>query len=110
MLRSIRIRKYDFLDGLSIQMPTDNSVDAYDVNTATARLIHSGKKVLVDVSLLVDDLRFNLGDWVNVMGYLEKDASGSNWIVKAIMVWRVSPGFNLVDYEETVKPRINKTR
>jgi len=75
-------------------------------------LTHSGKEVAVDVSLLVDDLRFTLGQWLNVIGYLEQPTphagGGGGWLVKAIMVWPVSPGFNLVQYEKVVASRIEK--
>lgn len=68
--------------------------------------MHSGHRVRVEVSLLVDDLRFSLGEWINVIGYLENEESGESWIVKAIMVWNVTPGFNLVQYENVVKSRM----
>src|ERR1700733_2435916 len=78
------------------------SVDSYDIDTGVAVLTHSGKGVGVDVSLLVDDLRFTMGQWLNVIGYLEHipnrgggGRGGGEWLVKAIMVWPVSPGFNL---------------
>ena len=58
----------------------------------------------VDVSLLVDDLRFTSGQWVNVIGYVEQDGGG--WIVRAVMVWATSPGFNLVQYEKVVGLRM----
>jgi hypothetical protein len=68
--------------------------------------VHSGHRVRVEVSLLVDDLRFSLGEWINVIGYLENEESGESWIVKAIMVWNVTPGFNLIQYENVVKSRM----
>ena len=78
----------------------------YDIPSSIVTLVHSGQRVQVDVSLLVDDLRFNLGEWINVIGYLEKDELGGSWIVKAIMVWNVTPGFNLTQYEDVVKSRM----
>jgi hypothetical protein len=60
--------------------------------------------VQVDISLLVDDLRLTSGEWINVIGYLEQDVKG--WIIRGIMVWGVTPGFNLVHYENTVKARM----
>jgi Telomere capping, CST complex subunit len=64
----------------------------------------------VDVSILVDSLRFSLGDWVNVIGWLESGQKDEpNWIVRAIMVWPVTPGFSLIEYEDVVKSRIGKS-
>jgi hypothetical protein len=68
--------------------------------------VHSGHRVRVEVSLLFDDLRFSLGEWINVIGYLENEESGESWIVKAIMVWNVTPGFNLIQYENVIKSRM----
>jgi len=65
---------------------------------------HNDKSMRVDVSILVDDLRFNLGDWINVIGYHERDG-GQTWIVRGVMVWPVPPGFDLVHYENAVKAR-----
>lgn len=84
----------------------DCSVDTYDIPSSIVTLVHSGQKVQVDVSLLVDDLRFSPGEWINVIGYLENEEPGESWIVKAIMVWNVSPGFNLSQYEDVVKSRM----
>ena len=85
----------------------DFSVDTYDIHRSIVTLVHSGQRVQVDVSILVDDLRFNLGEWMNVIGYLEKD--DGEWMVKGIMVWPVSPGFNLTHYENTVNSRMETT-
>lgn len=89
---------------------TDGSVDTYDTSRAIVNLAHSGRRVQVDVSILVDDLRFNLGEWINVIGYLEEregeTRANGEWIVKGIMVWPVSPGFNLIQYENTVESRM----
>jgi hypothetical protein len=71
-------------------------------------LVHSSYKVQVDVSPLVGDLRFSLGDWINVVGYLEKSETGE-WTVKAVMAWPVTPGFNLTQYEDAVKSRMETT-
>ena len=86
-------------------MRANRSVDAYDRDTAVAKLIHGMHAVNVDVSLLVDDLRFTLGEWVNVIGYVEQQ-DGEGWIVRAVMVWATSPGFNLVQYENVVGLRM----
>lgn len=85
----------------------DLSVDTYDIPSSIVTLAHSGQRVQVDVSILVDDLRFNLGEWMNVIGYLEKD--DEEWMVKGIMVWPVTPGFNLIHYENTVNSRMETT-
>jgi Telomere capping, CST complex subunit len=70
-------------------------------------LVHCSHCLQVDVSLLVDDLRFSLAEWVNVIGYLEQtETVPSQWIVKAVMIWGVSPGFNLIEYENAVKSRM----
>lgn len=82
----------------------DFSVDTYGIHRSIVTLVHSGQKVQVDVSILVDDLRFNLGEWVNVIGYLEED--DEEWMVKGVMVWPVTPGFNLIHYENTVNSRM----
>jgi len=86
------------------------SVDSYDVDTGVAVLTHSGKAVGVDVSLLVDGLRFTLGQWLNVIGYVEQLPTGGRgeWLVRAIMVWPVSPGFNLAQYEKVMESRMEK--
>ena len=84
----------------------DSSVDTYDIPSSIVTLVNSGQTVQVDVSLLVDDLRFSIGEWINVIGYLEKDEQGKYWLVRAIMVWNVSPGFNLLQYEDVVKSRM----
>lgn len=68
--------------------------------------MHSSQRIKVDVSVLVDDLRFSLGEWINVIGYLGKDDLTGSWIVNAIMVWNITPGFNLIHYESTVKSRM----
>ena len=83
------------------------SVDDYNVNNAILTLILSTHSVRVDVSLLVSDLRFGKGEWLNVIGYLEN--IDSQWIIKAIMAWPVSPGFNLTHYENTVNLRMQST-
>jgi hypothetical protein len=74
------------------------------VDTAVVTLIHSGQRIKVDVSLLVDDLRFSQGEYINVIGYLEQ--LDSKWIVRGVMVWPVPPTFNLLNYENAVKARI----
>ena len=92
------------------------SVDSYDIDTGVVVLTHSGKGVGVDISLLVDDLRFTMGQWLNVIGYLEEipttgggsGGGGGEWLVKAITVWPVSPGFNLTQYEKSVASRMEK--
>ena len=86
-------------------MRANRSVDAYDRDTAVAKLIHGMHAVNVDISLLVDYLRFALGEWVNVIGYVEQQ-DGEGWIVRAVMVWATSPGFNLVQYENVVGLRM----
>lgn len=58
----------------------------------------------VDVSLLVDDLRLLDGEWVNVIGYLEE--TDPTLLLKGIMVWGVSAGFNLSKYEDSVAARM----
>jgi hypothetical protein len=74
---------------------------------AIVTLVHCAQSLQVDVSLLVDDLRFSLAEWINVIGYLEQTETGpSQWIVKAVVAWGVSPGFNLIEYENTVKLRM----
>ena len=83
------------------------SVDDYNVDNAILTLVHSTHSVRVDVSLLVSDLRFGKGEWLNVIGYLEN--IDSQWIIKAIMAWPVSPGFNLTHYENTVNLRMQST-
>ena len=83
------------------------SVDSYDTETATVTLIHSTQRVKVDVSLLVDDLRFTQGEWINVIGYLEEYEH--HFMVKGIMVWGVSPGFDLLAYEDSVAKRMEAT-
>jgi len=70
---------------------------------------HLGSVVGVDISMLVEDLRFTRGEWVNVIGYLERlstSEGGTEWLVKGIMVWPVSPGFNLAQYEKVVLSRM----
>ena len=86
------------------------SVDSYDIDTGVVVMTHSGKGVGVDISLLVDDLRFTMGQWLNVIGYLEEipTRGGGEWLVKAITVWPVSPGFNLTQYEKAVASRMEK--
>jgi hypothetical protein len=61
------------------------------------------------VSLLASDLRFIPGDWINIIGYLEKEESAQiqAWTVKAIMAWKVTPGFDLNKYEEVVNQRMS---
>jgi Telomere capping, CST complex subunit len=83
------------------------SVDDYNVDNAILTLTHSTHSVRVDVSLLVSDLRLGKGEWLNVIGYLEN--IDSQWIIKAIMAWPVSPGFNLTHYENTVNLRMQST-
>jgi len=83
------------------------SAGAYNIDNAILTLIHSMQSVHVDVSLLINDLRFSKGEWLNIIGYLENISS--KWIVKAIMAWPVSPGFNLTHYENTVKLRMQST-
>jgi len=87
-----------------LPLRTDISVDAYDVTSASVTLVHSTQRVRVDVSLLVDDLRFTLGEWIHVIGYLEEIEPVI--MVKAIMVWGVTPGFDLSAYEESVTARM----
>jgi hypothetical protein len=84
------------------------SVDSYDTDTAEVTLIHSTQRVTVDVSLLVEDLRFTQGEWINVIGYLEEEYEQSV-MVKGIMVWGVSPGFDLLAYEDSVTKRMEAT-
>jgi hypothetical protein len=73
------------------------------VETAVVTLIHSGHRVNVDISLLVDDLRFTQGEYLNVIGYLEQ--LNPKWIVRGIMIWPVPATFNLLHYENAVKSR-----
>jgi len=82
---------------------SDGSVETYDVETAVATLIHGTAKVNVDFSLLVCDLELHSREWVNVIGYVEND--GKQWMVKAMMSWPTTPGFNLAWYENAVKSR-----
>jgi hypothetical protein len=79
----------------------------YDIDTAIVTLVHCSQSVQVDVSLLVEGLCFSTGEWVNVIGYLEQTQTGKStqWVIKAVMVWIVSPGFDLIQYENTVKSR-----
>ena len=87
----------------------DDSVDSYDVDTGIVAVTHMGKGVGVDVSLLVEDLRFTRGDWLNIVGYLEQLATqeaGREWLVRGVMVWPVSPGFNIAQYEKVVLSRM----
>jgi hypothetical protein len=84
------------------------SVDSYDTDTAIVTLIHSTQRVKVDVSLVVDDLRFTQGEWLNVIGYLEEEYE-LPFIVKGMMVWGVSPGFDLLAYEDSVAKRMEAT-
>ena len=85
----------------------DDSVDSYDVKTGIAVLVHLQVGVRVDVSILADDLRFTLGQWIHVMGYLEQPPTNTaEWIVNAIMAWPVTDGFDLVQYEQTVQLRM----
>lgn len=79
-------------------------MDTYDVQAGIVTLVHSNQSVQVDISLLVDDLQFNSGDWLHVIGYLE--SLKSKWTVEAIMAWPVSPNFNLIQYEDTVSSRM----
>ena len=83
------------------------SVDAYDIDTAIVTLVHCSQSVQVDVSLLVEGLRFATGEWLNVIGYLEhiQTEKSTQYVVKAVMVLGVSPGFDLIQYENTVKSR-----
>ena len=85
-----------------------SSVDSYDTDIAVVTLIHSTQRVKVDVSLLVDDLRFTQGEWINVIGYLEEE-NELPLTVKGIMVWGVSPGFDLLAYEDSVAKRMEAT-
>ena len=87
----------------------DDSVDTYDVDTGIVVVTHMGKGVGVDVSLLVEDLRFTRGDWLNIVGYLEQPATQGRereWLVRGVMVWPVSPGFNFAQYEKVVLSRM----
>ena len=70
-------------------------------------LVHCSQSVQVDVSLLVEGLRFATGEWLNVIGYLEhiQTEKSTQYVVKAVMVLGVSPGFDLIQYENTVKSR-----
>lgn len=108
-MRDTRTVNYDFWDGKVIGLWfVDDSVDAYDVHASIVTLVHSAYRVQVDLSILINDLFFSLGDWINVVGYLEEAEQGA-WNVKAVMVWPVSPGFNLIQYEDTIKSRMETT-
>ena len=77
---------------------------------AIARIVHACVRIDVDVTILVDDLRLTLGEWVNVIGYVEESPSRPNEsIVKAIMVWPVTPSFNLAQYEHAVSVRMQSS-
>jgi Telomere capping, CST complex subunit len=80
------------------------------VDTSTVSLTHEGNTVPVDVSILVHDLVLTRGQWIHVVGYFDmNDSSGpsSKGVVRAVMAWEVSPGFNLVQYEDAVKSRMS---
>jgi len=80
-------------------------VNVYNHHSAVVELGHDGKRVCVDVSLLASDIQLASGEWINVIGYVEKQ--GASWIVKAILAWPVSPGFNLIQYEKIVTQRMS---
>jgi len=56
-------------------------------------------------------MRFAPGEWINIIGYFEKQESPdtSNWLVKAILAWPVSSKFDLAKYEQVVKQRMSST-
>jgi hypothetical protein len=49
------------------------------------------------------DLQLYQHEWINVIGYVEQD--GEQWVVKALMSWPTTPGFNLDKYENAVTLR-----
>jgi hypothetical protein len=88
---------------VNLSSGADGSVAAYDDETATAKLFHGNATVNVDFSLLLRDLQLPPREWINVVGYVEQD--GEQWVVKALMSWPTTAGFNLEKYENAVKGR-----
>jgi Telomere capping, CST complex subunit len=88
---------------VSVRSGPDGSVDTYNDETAVAKLFHGSATVNVDFSLLVRDLQLHPREWINVIGYVEQDRE--QWVVKALMSWPTTPGFNLDKYENAVTGR-----
>ncbi|KAG4303802.1 hypothetical protein PORY_002800 [Pneumocystis oryctolagi] len=95
-------------------------ISDYDPTSARALIFHSTCAIEVDVSLLLSNLRFDIGDWVFVIGIIEqvsinmscKHFSHSRYlhilegyILRAIIFWNAR-NIDIDRYEKVVKKRL----
>lgn len=95
-------------------------ISDYDPASSRALIFHSAYAIEVDISLLLSNLRFDVGDWVFVIGMIEQVSINVSWkkfsrskrmrmiegyILRAILFWNAG-NIDVDKYERVVRKRL----
>ncbi|QSL65895.1 hypothetical protein MERGE_000176 [Pneumocystis wakefieldiae] len=95
-------------------------VSDYDPASSRALIFHSTYAIEVDVSFLLSNLRFDIGDWVFVIGIIEQVSINMSWkrfslskrmciiegyVLKAVLFWSAG-NIDVDKYERVVRKRL----
>ncbi|CCJ29580.1 unnamed protein product [Pneumocystis jirovecii] len=98
----------------------EKNISNYDPASARILIFHSACAIEVDISLLISNLRFNIGDWVFVIGIIDQVSINMSWkdfscsryfriiegyILRAIIFWNAG-NIDIDKYEKVVKKRL----
>ncbi|KAG5519064.1 hypothetical protein PMAC_002150 [Pneumocystis sp. 'macacae'] len=95
-------------------------ISDYDPISARVLIFHSTCAIEVDISLLISNLRFNIGDWVFVIGIIDQVSINMSlehfshskyfriiegYVLRAIIFWNAG-NIDVDKYEKVVKKRL----